>query len=459
MSSRTSPVVRHLAVAQGLSIAGSSVDLTLTGIVGARIAPTPELATLPYSVIFLAAGLTTFAVSRAISRFGHRRVFVAVAVAAAVSGCVSAAAIQLGMFWLFCAGTALIGVYQAGSGYYRYLAADSTPQARPRAVATVLAGGLVAAIVGPFAATALKDATPTPYVASYLLVAALGTTAAVWNSRLRVPTAPGERASAAAAGEPRGFAQLWRQPTLLLGVAAAVLAAGTMLSMMTAGPILGMAVGHTSAEAAFAVQLHMVGMYVPGFFAARMMARAGGRRIALAGAAVIVVAGLAAAVSDALPVYLLSMFVIGVGWNFAYGGGSALIASSYEPAERGRVQPVAEMLIIAAQVAGSLSAAAFTTAMGWRLLGWGCVVLAAAVAAFLALARLRRRPAEALSRQRGRYRMPAPMRHPTMMRTIPPSSSLRWPNRVPIRLPSSRPMRESRTLTVPSTMTSATRDA
>jgi MFS family permease len=84
-------------------------------------------------------------------------------------------------------------------------------------------------------------------------------------------------------------------------------------------------------------------------------------------------------------VYLLSMFAIGVGWNFAYGGGSALIASSYGPAERGRVQPVAEMLIIAAQVAGSLSAAAFTTAMGWRMLGWGCAILAAAVAVFLAV--------------------------------------------------------------------------
>lgn len=177
MARTTLPVVRHLTVAQGLSIAGSSVDLTLTGIVGARIAPTPALATLPFSVIFLAAGLSTFVVSRAIGRFGYRRVFIVIAIAAAVSGCVSAAAIQLGAFWLFCVGTSLIGVYQAGTGYYRYLAAESMPGERPRAVATVLAGGLVAAIVGPFAATALRDATPTPYVASYLLVAALGTTA------------------------------------------------------------------------------------------------------------------------------------------------------------------------------------------------------------------------------------------------------------------------------------------
>jgi MFS family permease len=323
-----SPVVRHLTVAQGLATAGASVDLTLTGIVGARIAPTPALATLPFSVIFLAAGLSTFVISRAIGRFGYRRVFIVIAIAAAVSGCVSAAAIQLGDFWLFCAGTALIGVYSAGTGYYRYLAAESMPAERPRAVATVLAGGFVAAVVGPFAATALRDATPTPYVASYLLVAALGITAAVWNGRLAIPAVPASGPVGAATGAPRGLTELWRQPALLLGVASAVLASVTMMSMMTAGPIMGMTVGRTPAEAAFAIQLHMIGMYAPGFFVARVMARVGERRIALTGAVIIVTAGFAAAASDALPVYLLSMFAIGLGWNLAYGGGSALIAAS-----------------------------------------------------------------------------------------------------------------------------------
>jgi len=381
MARITSPVVRHLTFAQGLATAGASVDLTLTGIVGARIAPTPALATLPFSAIFLAAGLSTFVVSRAIGRFGYRRVFIGIAISAAVSGSVSAAAIQLGEFWLFCAGTSLIGVYSAGTGYYRYLAAESMPAERPRAVATVLAGGFVAAVVGPFAATALRDATPTPYVASYLLVAVLGVIAAVWNSRLTIPAVPASRPAGVAAEVPRAFTELWRQPALLLGVASAVLAAATMMSMMTAGPIMGMTVGRTPAAGAFAIQLHMIGMYAPGFFVARVMARVGERRIALTGAVIIVVAGLAAAASDALPVYLLSMFAIGLGWNLAYGGGSALIAASYKAAERGRVQPVAEILIIGAQVAGSLSASAYTTAAGWRVLGWGCVAFGCAVAA------------------------------------------------------------------------------
>ena len=196
----------------------------------------------------------------------------------------------------------------------------------------------------------------------------------------------------------RTFAVLWRQPTLLLGVASAVLAAGTMLAMMTAGPIMGMTVGHTAAEAALAIQQHLVGMYAPGFLVARLMAQVGERRIALAGAALMVIAGIAAADSTALPAYLIAMFVVGVGWNLAYSGGSALITASYRPAERGRVQPVAEVLIISAQVAGSLSAAAFTSPSGWHVLGWGCLALAAMVSVVLAFTQVRRSAGETLTR-------------------------------------------------------------
>lgn len=393
MSFSTTPLIRHLTVAQGLSVAGSTVDLTLTGIVGARIAPDPGLATVPMSLIFLAAGVCTFGVSHAITRFGHRRVFVTVALAAATSGCVSALAIQTHQFWLFCVGTALIGAYQSGTAYYRYLAADTVPEARARAVTSVLAGGLVAAIVGPFLATWLRDLTSTPYVASYLLVAALGAAAALWNRRLPEPGARSDTQALAADDPrsedaepvaPRPVRELWRQPGLLVGVAVSLLAAVSMMTMMTAGPILGLAAGRTPTQAALAVQLHMIGMYAPGFLVARVMSRLGERTVAVLGCAVIAGAGIAAGMSTALPAFLISMCAAGVGWNLAYGGGSAMISASYGPHERGRVQPVAEVLILAGQVGGSVVAAAATTVHGWHVLGIVVVIAACGVAACLA---------------------------------------------------------------------------
>ncbi|GAA3575233.1 MFS transporter [Microlunatus spumicola] len=382
--SRAPHVVRHLAVAQAFAVAGSSVDLTLTGIVGTTIAPRPALATLPFSLLFVAAGLTTFLASRAIGRFGHRVTFVAAGLLAAAGGTVSALAIAHASFALFCVGTALVGASNAGVGYYRYLAADTNPDARARAVSTVLAGGLVAALAGPFVATGVRDLTPTPYVASYLLVAALGLGSALWNTRLRIPTPVHDDAPGTAVREPaRPYGVLWRQPVLLLGTASAVAAALTMLALMTAGPILGLSAGRTPAEAALAIQLHLVGMFAPGFLVPRVIGRLGERRVAALGCAVILLAGLAAAGGAALPLYLTAMFAVGVGWNLAYSGGSAMIASSYRPAERGRVQPVAEVLGIAAQVGGSFAAAGFTTEASWRALGWATAVVAVVVGGLL----------------------------------------------------------------------------
>jgi MFS family permease len=384
-------VVRHLAIAQAFAVAGSSVDLTLTGIVGTLVAPRPALATLPFSLLFVAAGLTTFVASRCIGRFGHRATFVVAGLVAAAGGTVSALAIARGSFGLFCVGTALVGASNATVGYYRYLAADTNPDARARAVSTVLAGGLLAALAGPFVATAVRDVTRTPYVASYLLVAVLGVGAALWNSRLRLPapshsTEPGAPVPGAA---PRPYGVLWRQPVLLLGTTAAVVAALTMLALMTAGPILGLSAGRTPGEAALAIQLHLVGMFAPGFLVPRVIGTLGERRVAALGCAVILGAGLAAAGGAALPLYLTAMFTVGVGWNLAYSGGSAMIASSYRPSERGRVQPVAEVLGTAAQVGGSFAAAGFTTEASWRALGWATAGVAVVVGTLLLASRTR----------------------------------------------------------------------
>jgi MFS family permease len=385
-------LVRKLLPAQTFLVLGSSVDLTLTGIVGVHLAPTRALATLPFSLIPVATMATTFAASRLIGRVGYRRTFVLAPLAAVAAGVLSAAGVQWHAFWLFCVGTALVGVYGAGAAYYGYAAAEANPETRARAVTTLLAGGLVAALAGPFLATAVKDLTGTPYVASYLMVAAFGVGATAWNARL--PRALDGLAvpSRAAQGTGRPPRVIWRQPPLLLGVAARVLAGVSMTAMMTAGPIAGMAMGHSEGAAAFSVQLHMVGMFAPGLLVARWIGRVGERAVALLGAGVLVVAGWAATMGSPTWAFLLAMTAVGVGWNLASSGGSAMVVGSYAPAERGRVQPFVELAATVCQVVGSLSAGVLATVHGWSRLGAGVVVLAVLVGGALARAG-RRSPA------------------------------------------------------------------
>ncbi|WP_426593467.1 MFS transporter [Cellulomonas sp. McL0617] len=381
-------LTRRLVPAQALFVLGTSVDLTLTGIVGAHLAPTRALATLPFSLIPVVAASTTFALSRWIGRSGYRRVFTFAASVAVPAGLVSALAVQRRGFWLFCLGTALIGVYQAGAGYYRYAAAESNPSERARAVSTVLAGGLVAALIGPFLATAVGGFTATPYVLSYVLVACAGGAAAIWNATM--PESLATLAAPAATpsdGAVRSRRVLWRQPSLLLGVGAVALAAVSMTSMMTAGPIAGMSMGHSEGEAAFSVQLHMVGMFAPGFVVARWIGRVGERRIAMIGALLLAVAGAAAAVSMASWAFLAAMFGVGVGWNLASSGGSAMVTAAYRPAERGRVQPIAELTSTTVQVIGALSAGALASGGGWQGLGVAVAALSIVVVVLAAARR------------------------------------------------------------------------
>lgn len=403
-SAATRPLVdghrltRRLVPAQSLYTFGISIDLTLTGIVGAHLAPTRALATLPFSLMPVVAALATFGLSRWIGRSGYRRVFAVVPLGAVAAGLVSAYAVHRGSFALFCVGTALVGVYQAGAGYYRYAVAEANPDARARAITTLLAGGLVAALVGPFLATAVRDLGPTPYVASYLLVAGFAALASVWNARLphdlahlthvtagsRAPGSDEHAATTAA----RTRRVLWTQPTLLLGVAVTALAAAAMSSLMTAGPVAGMDMGHTQEHAAFSVQLHMIGMYAPGLLVARWIGRVGERRVAALGALVLAGAGLATLRPD-MVAFVVAMTLAGVGWNLAGSGGSAMVAASYRPAERGRVQPVAELVVTVAAVVGSLGAGLATTTTGWPVLG--AVVAVAAVLVVGALVVPRRR--------------------------------------------------------------------
>jgi len=381
-------LTRRLVPAQSLYTFGISIDLTLTGIVGAHLAPTRALATLPFSLMPVVAVLSTFALSRWIGRSGYRRVFTLAPLAAVAAGLLSAYAVHRGSFALFCVGTALVGVYQAGAGYYRYAVAEANPDERARAITTLLAGGLLAALVGPFLATAVGGLGSTPYVASYLLVAGFAVLACGWNARLPRDlahlTGPRRADEGAPAAAARSHRELWRQPVLVLGVLVTALAAAAMSSLMTAGPVAGMDMGHTEQHAAFSVQLHMIGMYAPGLLVARWIGRLGERRVAALGALVLAAAGLATVRPD-MVAFVVAMTLAGVGWNLAGSGGAAMVAASYRPAERGRVQPVAEVVATAAAVVGSLGAGLATTATGWPVLG----VLVAVASVLVAVALVR----------------------------------------------------------------------
>jgi hypothetical protein len=102
-------------------------------------------------------------------------------------------AIFAGSFVLFCVGSVLFGAFAAHVQFYRFAAADTASLAfRSRAISLVLAGGLLAAFLGPELAKWSRDLfAPVLYAGGYLFIALLALTSLVLLQFIEIPR-PGE---------------------------------------------------------------------------------------------------------------------------------------------------------------------------------------------------------------------------------------------------------------------------
>lgn len=384
-SSRSTPGQRNarlLAVCQGLFIAAISIDLTLTALTGHMLAPNKALSTLPFALITVAGAVVTWFASLLMQRIGRRNGFTLGALAGAAGGGISVWAVFHSDFWAFCAGTALVGVFQAFAQYYRLAAADAVePAAKTRAISVVMAGGVIAAIAGPALANASRDLfAPVTFAGAYLMVAllALLSAALLWAC-YRDIDAPVHAGDTQAGLPARPLLEVARQPIFVAALANNVVGSVSMMFIMTAAPLAAVACSHTISDGAGIMQWHLVGMYAPALFAGALIQRFGLARILWAGMLLNVASALIAMGSPSLPAFYAALFCLGVGWNFMFVGGTTLLAQSYRPAERARAQGAAEMARYAATALATLAAGPALDTFGWEALNAAMlpVVLAA----------------------------------------------------------------------------------
>ncbi|CAN7807648.1 MFS transporter [Paraburkholderia hospita] len=374
-----------LSVAQGLYTAAVAIDLTLTGLTGYQLAPDKSLATLPFALITVASAIATLFASLLMQKIGRRWGFVSGAATGALGGLVSVWAILQNDFWLFCLGTAAVGIFQAFAQYYRLAAADSVPpQQKAKVISMVLAGGVIAAVLGPALASWSKNLFPTLFAGSYLMVFLLGVGSmlllAFGFRDVEAEKIPADEAAAA-----RSLTTVFRQPISLAALANNVIGGVVMMFVMTAAPLAAVANHHSIDDGANIIQWHLVGMFAPSFVAGHLIKRYGMPSVLFAGILLSAACTFIAAASSSLPAFYAALLCLGVGWNFMFVGGTALLASSHTPAERAKVQGVAELIRNVFTAAASLVAGPILERFGWvdlNLVNVPLLIVAAALTLF-----------------------------------------------------------------------------
>jgi MFS family permease len=383
-----SNVVR-LAAAQALTGANAAVIFATGSIVGATLAPSISLATVPVSVyvLGLAAGtLPTGVISRA---YGRRVAFIIGTGCGALTGLLGAFAILRGSFLLFCCATFLGGLYAAVSQSYRFAAADgASAEFRPKAVSWVMAGGVFAGVLGPQLVQWTMDVW-SPYLFAFSFVAQ-AIVALIAMAVLAGIDAPKPAPSDLHRGRP--LFEIARQPRFIAAALCGVIAYPIMNLVMTSAPLAMRMCGLSLSDSNFAIQWHIVAMYAPSFFTGSLIARFGAPRVVATGL-LLEAAGAAIGLSGITAIHFwTTLIVIGIGWNFAFVGASALVLETHRPQERNKVQAFNDFLVFGMMAVGSFSSGQLLANFGWSavsLVVFPPVLLGLAVLALASFAKRR----------------------------------------------------------------------
>lgn len=390
------PAVRNvvlLAICQALAMTGMTMNMTVTALAGHNLSPNPAWATLPLALQFTATMLTTLPASLYMRRVGRRFGFVTGVLIGVSGAAIAASAILNGSFLVFCLGSMLIGSFQGFAILYRYAAADTASEAfRPRAISLVLAGGVVAALAGPELAKWSFDLTaPFMFAGTFVVIAAVQLASLVFLYFVQIPRP--SAAERAVRGRP--ILQIMRQPVFILAILGAMVGYGSMTFLMTATPLAMVACGFGFTDAAFVVQWHAVGMFLPSFFTGGLIQRFGVIPVMLTGAA----AYLACIAINVSGIELIQFFsglvLLGIGWNFLFVGGTTLLTQAYRPEEKAKVQGLGDFLVFSSSTVAAFSSGALNHAFGWQTLNLSVLPLVAIVATALLWYHFRRVPAEA----------------------------------------------------------------
>jgi MFS family permease len=358
--------VALLSACWGSATTGVVLVASVSSLVGNMLATDKSLATLPIACSWGGTTLFTVVASHLMRHIGRRAGFMAGAAIGMVGAVISAGAIYLASFWLFCAGTALLGGYNAFNNYYRFAAAEAvTAERRSKAISMVMAGGLIAAFIGPLLARLTKELLmPYDFAGVFVGLIGLAFLAVLMLQFVHVPRPTAQEI----AGPQRPLGEIVRQPVFLVAAASGGLGYGVMILLMSVTPLSMVQHSHSFADAAFVIQWHVLGMFAPSFVTGHLIRRFGVPQIMLAGALCNVLCIVVATSGTTVAHYWIALTLVGLGWNFLFVGATTLLPQTYTVAERAKAQATNEFLVFGFAGLASFFGGNILYNLGWTVL-------------------------------------------------------------------------------------------
>ena len=369
-----------LFAAQSLASAGFIAAATINPILGAELASDRSLATVPTAAYLLSGALSASMWGYLMDRIGRRNSITLGLVIGILGNLLVLMAIQVSSFTLVIIGLMLMGVTNAAVQLGRFAAAEVNPPAqRGRAISAVVLGGVVgtflarglAVPVGSFAVSIGMDELAGAYITTLGLFAIAAIL--VFIGLRPEPRDVGREVARLYPeeiphGESRPISRILRQPAAITAVTAMALGQVVMVAIMVITSLHMEDHQHNRADIYTVISGHTFGMFAPSVISGWLLDKWGRGRMILIGSSTLLLACITAPLSpDVLPL-AIALFLLGVGWNFCFVGGSTLLSDQLSPVERSRTQGTSDMLVGLASAVISLSAGFIFDATGYAVM-------------------------------------------------------------------------------------------
>jgi len=384
-----------LALAQALFMSVQAMGIAATPLAAYTLLGPGEkwLATVPIFLVHL--GIMAIPASLLMGAIGRRAGFSLGALFGVLSGIIACAALYLQSFPLLCVAAVFQGIQAAFFWYFRLAAADATePAFRAKAISLVMAGGVLAGFLGPQVAKWSVDwLFPVTLAGVYVAMAGFSIAVLALVQLVQIP----RLGAADRATRGRPMAEILRQPNYRVALAASVFGYAVMTLTMSATPLAMLACGFGFADSATVIQAHIIAMFLPSFFTGHLINRFGVLPVIATGGVIEAGCALVNLAGVEFAHFLIANVLVGLGWNFAYIGGSTLLTTTYTPVERAKVQASHDFTVYAATASAAAVSGVLAAKAGWVVINLAALPLMVVIVsmALWLMVRERRRGATA----------------------------------------------------------------
>lgn len=374
-----------LLAGQSLFSAAMIIAFTIASIIAVELGGNAGWTGVPSTLVVAGAALIAYPIGKFMDRAGRRRGLSVGYILGMAGSLVAGQAVISQSLPLFLVGIFLLGMTKGVLDQGRYAAAEASPEhKRAQAISWVVLGGTAGSILGPSliqstSQMAVQFNLPKlsgPWFAATLI---FGVMLVLINLLLRPDPkelarqlaqdkTPTEQISTTAANRP--YRQILADPRTKIATVALVCGQLAMVVVMTMTPVHMHQHNHGLGAISLVIMGHTLGMFGLSFMTGWLVDRFGRNLLIVAGSIILVLACLTAPLNASVPWLAVSLFLLGLGWNFCFVAGSALLSDGLQAEERGRVQGLTDTMINVISGGGSIGGGLIFAATGYLVISW-----------------------------------------------------------------------------------------